>query len=756
MRVAVARIGDFVQSGGIVHRSLRISGGIRLARIIVASLVLAGVLPHPAAVAVTTESDHVKAEKAVSALFSKDVVLSAAEGGGGGSAALRALDADDTIPGSVSLPGSPFSRTLDFVSDPTDVYTVPLAAGTRLTVLLQGPAQLSCEAYLYDPFVLDADVVSASAGTIGDTYPKMMTFDVPAGAGGDYHLAIDAWSGSGTYTVTYWSCPVPSGPDDDIPGVLPTVSPIADTLDAMNDRDDVYRVALAADQRLVATLNGPATADFDVYLYSPGAGSIALSLPMGGSAGPSSSESYVFDVPAGQAGVYYLVVHCASGSGPYSLSWSVSAVPAGVWETRSSAAALGASSGIVNGSLDRLADRNDFYALALAAGDRLVLTLNGQDGTDFDVYAYDAKGSLLAYTDDSKYPEKLTIDVGASGMYYVEVSVFAGAGWYSLGYETCPTPAFSSTERLAGLDRYKTSVAISRTTFEAGSCPTVVIATGEDFPDALSASGLAGVYDCPILLTRKSAIPPDVMAELDRLGAEKVVLIGGTPTLPEPLADAFRAAGYGVSRIAGANRYSTSAAVAREIGRLKGVEFAGVAFVARGDVFADALALSPFAYSREFPVLLTRTDALATECSSAITALGINEVYVAGSTSAVSAGVVKAIDALPAVTAPVVRLYGSDRYATAAAIAEHGLAAWWGDPSYIGVATGVNFPDALGGGAAAGHLGGIMLLTKPDSLSASAGACISEHRGAVVRAQVYGGNTTVTDKVVRQVDALLN
>ncbi len=88
------------------------------------------------------------------------------------------LDADDTISGAIPLPASPVAGTLDAGSDPTDVYSVTLAAGERLRVVLTGSALLNADAYLYDPTVTDENVSYAVVGTLGDGFPKMLRYDV--------------------------------------------------------------------------------------------------------------------------------------------------------------------------------------------------------------------------------------------------------------------------------------------------------------------------------------------------------------------------------------------------------------------------------------------------------------------------------------------------------------------------------------------------------------------------------------------------
>ena len=64
-------------------------------------------------------------------------------------------------------------------------------------------------------------------------------------------------------------------------------------------------------------------------------------------------------------------------------------------------------------------------------------------------------------------------------------------------------PAYADIEktvtRLGGDNRYQTMAKIVSTGFTTSD--SVVVATGQNFPDALSASALAGALDCPVVLT---------------------------------------------------------------------------------------------------------------------------------------------------------------------------------------------------------------------------------------------------------------
>lgn len=84
-----------------------------------------------------------------------------------------------------------------------------------------------------------------------------------------------------------------------------------------------------------------------------------------------------------------------------------------------------------------------------------------------------------------------------------------------------------SKYRLAGETRYHTSVEISKNGWKDGSA-TVVLAKGDDYPDALSGATLAKKLNAPILLTKKDKLHQATKQEIQRLKASKVVILGGS------------------------------------------------------------------------------------------------------------------------------------------------------------------------------------------------------------------------------------
>lgn len=311
--------------------------------------------------------------------------------------------------------------------------------------------------------------------------------------------------------------------------------------------------------------------------------------------------------------------------------------------------------------------------------------------------------------------------------------------------ETIVPPPAPSVTRVQGVDRYATAIAQSNAGFASGTVTTTVVASGEGFPDALTGASLAGAYGSPLLLTRRTSLPVGFLAELVRLGATKVVLVGGTAAIDPAIVRQLSATGLEVQRIAGRDRYDTAAAVASELAVVTGQTTIPRAFLARGDLYADALAVSPIAAGNGVPVLLTRPSTLPSATSIALASLDTTEVVVTGSTAAIATSVASAVDAMPGVS--IVRWAGGDRYETAAQVARESIAHGWATSDYFGVATGNNFPDALGGGALAARYGGVVLLTKPTSLSPAARSVISDLGYDTVPVAIYGSTGVVSSSV---------
>lgn len=307
--------------------------------------------------------------------------------------------------------------------------------------------------------------------------------------------------------------------------------------------------------------------------------------------------------------------------------------------------------------------------------------------------------------------------------------------------------------RVEGTDRYRTALEVSKGNFS--SAETVVLATGSNFPDALSASALAGAYEGPLLLTETTRLTSGVADEIIRLRAKHVVLVGSTAAISAAVASSVDAIeGVSVERVCGMTRYDTSAMVARKVARVLGVDSVPQVFLVRGDSFADALSASSLAYRNKMPVILTEANGLRVEADCALGYLGVQHVVIVGSTKAVSSGTATSV-ANNHKSISIERVSGADRYATSAALAEWGTTHGYCGSRIMGVATGRNYPDALGGGAAVGAHNGVLLLTDANSLSAPVKGFITGHSTIYTAVQLFGASGAVSDGVEAAVSAAL-
>ena len=104
------------------------------------------------------------------------------------------------------------------------------------------------------------------------------------------------------------------------------------------------------------------------------------------------------------------------------------------------------------------------------------------------------------------------------------------------GYSTS-----GSVSRLAGADRYATSVAISQAAYGAGGSDAAFVATGTNFPDGLSGGPVAALVPGPLLLVSPTQLPGSVAAELQRLAPDTVYVIGGTGAVSNGVVNAMDA-----------------------------------------------------------------------------------------------------------------------------------------------------------------------------------------------------------------------
>jgi putative cell wall-binding protein len=211
------------------------------------------------------------------------------------------------------------------------------------------------------------------------------------------------------------------------------------------------------------------------------------------------------------------------------------------------------------------------------------------------------------------------------------------------------------------------------------------------------------------------------------------------------------AADVAVHRLAGTDRYATAAAIAAT-----SCTPATRVAVARGDDFADALASVNLAAT----VLLTPPGGLPAPAAAVLRACRPMTGYVMGSGTVVGSRVGQQFDDL---VADARRVDGRDRYATAATTYHMSYDHEAEIPRPVDglrtafLTSGVAWADALSAGPVAVRERVPLLLTDPHVLPTATRAALVHGDVETTRLQqvvVVGGTSAVSERVVRQVEAL--
>lgn len=294
--------------------------------------------------------------------------------------------------------------------------------------------------------------------------------------------------------------------------------------------------------------------------------------------------------------------------------------------------------------------------------------------------------------------------------------------------------------RLAGKGRYQTMAAIVREGFSTSDW--AVIATGDNFPDALVASSLAGYRSCPVILTAKGELSSEAEATLRSLRVRNAYIMGGTGAVSAEVEDAIRGLGIDVTRVKGSGRQATSLAAMEQLSGYDTI------VVATGGSFADALSIGPWCYAKGAPILLTDRGELSSDQLAALEEAAPSRVLIVGGTGAVPQAVE---DAIAEMGIEVMRIKGANRYATSKAIAEFETSEAEGmGYTSAAVATGKNFPDALAGAALCGYYNSVLILAA-DTNPAGDGMALAlakANDAEVVEGYVLGGAGVVSGDIL--------
>lgn len=187
----------------------------------------------------------------------------------------------------------------------------------------------------------------------------------------------------------------------------------------------------------------------------------------------------------------------------------------------------------------------------------------------------------------------------------------------------------NSVQRIWGRDRYVTS---SELAYEiqrlTGKVNKAIIASGENFPDALATAPLGSKEIAPILLVRRNQIDKKVDKALKDLNIKRVYIAGGQHSVSKKLEEQLPQV---IRRFNGRDRYETAVLVASYT-----YPESKEVFVASGEVFPDALVIGPVCARRKAPILLSRTTPVKVT-DDYIEKSNIEYLYIIGGTNTIYA-----------------------------------------------------------------------------------------------------------------------
>lgn len=366
------------------------------------------------------------------------------------------------------------------------------------------------------------------------------------------------------------------------------------------------------------------------------------------------------------------------------------------------------------------------------------------------------------HTDDTKV-------TWAAPAEYDSVSYhFKSAVYAANGTQLSDIDAFSGTvqqnrsviQRLSGNDRYDTMGEIVGAAYPDSEGGTVIVASGDNFPDALASSGLAGLATAPVILTNSYRLSARADGQISRLKPEKVVVVGGKSAVSDSVVNQIEkrvARNAKIVRISGDTRRDTANEIFAQAKKQVDANWADdTAIIATGENFTDALSISAYAQKNKYPVFLSGKSGLDASTVKDIKGYGFTNIVIAGGSAAVPNSVIAQLKSAGVSESNIVRLGGATRYQTSLEIAKYADNKHALQPGTPVFATGENFPDALAGGVLAAEKGAPLLLVSPDTaVNHDALNWINSTDAFDNTAYVLGGTDAVSETVSADIASVL-
>ena len=297
--------------------------------------------------------------------------------------------------------------------------------------------------------------------------------------------------------------------------------------------------------------------------------------------------------------------------------------------------------------------------------------------------------------------------------------------------------------RIFGANRFDTSLEIAKQyRKENGNklFSNIIIVSGMQFPDALSASYLASVKDAPIIVTSDNEGVMNNVAAFVKDNSEKkanVYIVGGSGAVSDIMVK--KLAGYNVKRVWGSNRFVTNLETIKEAGGTN-----DEIIIASGMNYPDALSASAVGK----PILLVQGKTLTEQQQDFLKDNPKAKAVIVGGTGAVSSEIEQQVKKIVSKTE---RLAGGNRYETSKMVADRFFGK---NAETVMLSYGLNFPDGLCGGPLAAKYGAPLLMAdnKTTNYAANYAASVGSDAQSIISGAVtLGGDTLISNDSVNKV-----
>ncbi len=386
------------------------------------------------------------------------------------------------------------------------------------------------------------------------------------------------------------------------------------------------------------------------------------------------------------------------------------------------------------------ADGSDIYQFNFIKGYTYRITVE-----DYD--AIKETSTMIDFIDANGYDQFINWELedrgyfsytaSMTGAHYLQLRNYNSAQYsYTVKVDQTNPSGLANMLRIGGNDRYDTAIIIAdqlKNEKQIRKFDNIIVASGLNYPDALSGGYLAKVKNASILLVGTDTVSEKKVADYihnNMKSGGTVYILGGTGVVTQRFQNSLY--GCKVSRLSGTNRYGTNMTIL-EATNAKNTDL----LICTGNGYADSLSASAVG----LPIMMVSGDNINEQQKNFIEKMNPENIYIIGGDGVVSRAMMQNLG----VYSKVERVSGANRYATSVEVAKKFFSE---ESANIVLAYAHNYPDGLSGGPLAMSMGSPLVLT--DNVNPSYADKYASSAG-VDFAVVFGGTTLISDNTIKNI-----